>query len=68
MKMKGSSMSNGALVSHPCVKRCAGNPLLTAAQIPYPSDLIFNPGVIPWRDGYAMIFRSDQGALGGASC
>ncbi len=60
-------MSIGPLTSHPCIKRCSGNPLLTAAQIPYPSDLVFNPGVIPWQDGYAMIFRNDHGYLGGAS-
>ena len=60
-------MRIGPLTSHPCIKRCSGNPLLTAAQIPYPSDLVFNPGVIPWQDGYAMIFRNDHGYLGGAS-
>lgn len=60
-------MNIGPLTSHPCIKRCSGNPLLTAAQIPYPSDLVFNPGVIPWHDGYAMIFRNDHGYLGGAS-
>ena len=50
------------LKSLPCVKRYPGNPVLTAADVPYRSDLVFNAGIIPWQDGYAMIFRNDDGA------
>ena len=57
-------MSSEQLYTHPCVTRRAENPLLTSAQVPYPSDLVFNPGVIPWGTGYAMIFRNDSGYLG----
>ena len=50
------------LKSLSCVKRYPGNPVLTAADVPYRSDLVFNAGVIPWKGGYAMIFRNDYGA------
>ena len=36
-------------------------------MVPYPSDLVFNAGVIPWKNGYAMVFRNDFGYLGRAS-
>ncbi len=57
-------MSGECLRSHPCVTRVPCNPLLTCRQVPYRSDLVFNPGVIPWKGGYAMIFRNDFGYLG----
>ena len=56
-------MSSDRLVSHPCVTRLACNPVLTSSQVPYPSDLVFNAGVIPWKDGYAMVFRNDYGYI-----
>ncbi len=49
------------LKSLPCVRRYPGNPVLTAADVPYPASLVFNAGIIPWGDGYAMIFRNDYG-------
>ena len=49
------------LKSLPCVKRYPCNPVLTAADVPYPASLVFNAGIIPWQDGYAMIFRNDYG-------
>lgn len=55
------------LHSSPVITRCAGNPLLTAAQVPYDSSLVFNAGVIR-RDGrYYMVFRNDYGHQGGGS-
>ena len=54
-------MPNPPLVSHPCIRRLSVNPVLTARDVPYPSDLVFNAGVIPYRDGYAMVFRNDWG-------
>lgn len=41
------------------VCRHNANPILTAADIPYPSTLIFNAGVCKWHDRYVMAFRND---------
>ena len=60
-------MPEAHLVSHPCISRYPGNPVLTSAAVPYPSDLVFNAGVIPWQGGYAMVFRNDYGYIGRAS-
>ena len=60
-------MAEAHLVSHPCISRYPGNPVLTSADVPFPSDLVFNAGVIPWQGGYAMVFRNDYGYLGRAS-
>ena len=60
-------MSEEHLVSHPCISRYPGNPVLTSADVPFASDLVFNAGVIPWQGGYAMVFRNDYGYLGRAS-
>ena len=49
-----------ALHTHPCVKKLPA-PILTAADLPYPSSLVFNAGVIKFRDEYVMIFRNDYG-------
>jgi len=45
----------GPLKSSPVIKRHPANPILSAADIPYPATLIFNPGVtrfqgrpMPW--------------------
>lgn len=54
-------MPSEQLVSHPCITRYPMNPVLTGRDVPYASDLVFNAGVIPFRDGYAMIFRNDYG-------
>ena len=62
----GAFMISDLLVSHPCVTRFGGNPVLTGRQVPYPSDLVFNAGVIPWKNGYAMVFRNDYGYMGGS--
>ena len=60
-------MPSEQLVSHSCIRRYPGNPVLTGRDVPYASDLVFNAGVIPYRDGYAMVFRNDYGYLGRAS-
>lgn len=44
------------------LKRHPGNPLLTAADVPYPCSLFFNAGVVKYQGRYAMIFRNDYGA------
>ncbi len=41
------------------VTRHPGNPLLTAADVPYPCNLLFNAGVARWKDTYYMVFRND---------
>lgn len=54
-------MADERLFSHPCISRYPHNPILTSAQVPYASDLVFNSGVIPYQGGYAMVFRNDYG-------
>ena len=54
-------MADERLFSHPCISRYPHNPILTSAQVPYASDLVFNAGVIPYQGGYAMVFRNDYG-------
>ena len=51
------------LVSHPCIARYPDNPVLNGKQVPYASDLVFNAGVIPYKGGYAMVFRNDYGYI-----
>ena len=41
------------------IKRCELNPILTAKDIPYDADLIFNAGVIKLNGEYIMLFRND---------
>ena len=49
----------GPLTSSPVVKRYAGNPLLIAAEVPFPCNLAFNAGVAKFRGRYYMAFRYD---------
>lgn len=55
------------LQSSPVITRYSGNPVLSAAQVPYPSDLVFNAGVIRWQGRYVMVFRNDYGYISGSS-
>ena len=48
------------LFTHPCVKKYP-KPIMTAADLPYPSNLVFNAGVIKYRGEYVMVFRNDYG-------
>jgi beta-1,4-mannooligosaccharide/beta-1,4-mannosyl-N-acetylglucosamine phosphorylase len=41
------------------VVRHPRNPVLTADQVPYPADLVFNAGVTRWQGRYVMVFRND---------
>lgn len=43
----------------PIIHRYPGNPILSAADIPYPAQLIFNAGVCKYRGLYVMVFRND---------
>ncbi len=44
------------------ITRYSGNPILTSEQIPYPSVLVFNPGVTKYLGHYIMVFRNDYGS------
>lgn len=48
-----------------CIIRHPGNPILSAANIPYPATLIFNAGVAKFRGRYVMLFRNDYGGTPG---
>ena len=48
------------LRTHPCITK-KEKPVLTCADLPYPSSLVFNAGVIKYRGEYVMIFRNDYG-------
>lgn len=41
--------------------RYAGNPVLSAKDIPYDASLIFNAGVCKFQGRYVMVFRNDVG-------
>ena len=40
------------------VRRYAGNPILTKADIPYPVETVHNAAVVKHGDEYVMLFRS----------
>ena len=52
-------MSSPSFSSSSVVTRYAGNPILSARDVPYPSGLVFNAGVTKWQGRYVMIFRND---------
>lgn len=43
------------------VERYWGNPVLSAADVPYRSSLVFNAGVCKYQGRYVMMFRNDYG-------
>lgn len=55
------SIMHPLLHSSPILKRYENNPILTAADIPYPANLVFNAGVAKFQGRYVMIFRNDYG-------
>ena len=44
-----------------CVRRYVSNPVLSAKDIPYPANLIFNAGVVKKDGKYYIVFRNDYG-------
>jgi beta-1,4-mannooligosaccharide/beta-1,4-mannosyl-N-acetylglucosamine phosphorylase len=48
-----------------CITRHPANPVLSAADIPYPATQIFNAGVARHQGRYVMVFRNDVGARPG---
>lgn len=51
----------GDLKSSPVIRRYPGNPVLSADDIPYSSNLVFNAGVAKYQGKYVMLFRNDYG-------
>lgn len=49
------------------IKRYEKNPVLTAKQVPYPSELVFNAGAIKYHGKYMMVFRNDYDYAGGTT-
>ena len=47
------------LTSSPVIKRYDKNPILSAKDVPYEADLIFNAGVVKFQGKYIMVFRND---------
>ena len=46
--------------SHPCIKK-EPKPIMVPGDLPYPSALVFNAGVIKYGGEYVMSFRNDYG-------
>lgn len=49
-----------------CITRYPENPVLSAADIPYPATLVFNAGVARYQGRYVMAFRNDYGGHPGS--
>ena len=49
----GNLKSSSVLTRHP------KNPILTAKDLPYRSDLVFNAGIAKYEGRYVMVFRND---------
>ncbi len=47
------------ITSSNVVRRHPGNPVLTAADVPYRSTLVFNAGFARFRGQYVCVFRND---------
>ena len=43
------------------IRKYENNPVLAAAQVPYPASLVFNAGVTKYQGRYVMVFRNDYG-------
>jgi len=49
----------GPLSGLSAIHRYDGNPIFTAAEVPYPSTLAMNAGVTKYKGSYVMAFRND---------
>lgn len=58
-------MKIGSLHSSTIITRYKDNPILTASMVPYPSELVFNAGVVKYQGKYVMVFRNDYDYVGG---
>ncbi len=52
---------NPILKSSPIIKRHPANPILSAKDIPYEADCIFNAGFAKYQGKYISVFRNDYG-------
>jgi len=59
-------MASSILTSSPLVTRYENNPVLTASDVPYAADTVFNAGVIKYRGQYVMVFRNDFNYISGS--
>lgn len=57
-----SNSTVGELKSSSVIKRHPANPVLSAADVPYPAALVFNAGVTKFLGKYVMVFRNDYGS------
>src|SRR5436190_4071072 len=51
----------GPLHSSSIIHRSLQNPIFTAKDVPYPSTIAYNGGVVYYHGQYVMIFRNDYG-------
>lgn len=49
----------GPLASSPIIKRHPQDPIFTAKDVPYPSVIGYNAGVVKYRRGDVMVFHND---------
>ncbi|MBK1859397.1 glycoside hydrolase family 130 protein [Cerasicoccus arenae] len=49
------------------IKKSPQNPILTADQVPYKADCVFNAGVAKINGEYIMVFRNDYDYISGAA-
>ena len=49
----------GPLASSSIIKRHPQNPIFTAKDVPYPSVIAYNAGVVKYQGQYVMVFRND---------
>ncbi|MCK6489489.1 MAG: glycoside hydrolase family 130 protein [Planctomycetes bacterium] len=50
------------LTSAACIRRHPGNPVLSAKDVPYAANLVFNAGLVKHRGRYVTVFRNDFGS------
>ena len=55
-------LASTPLVSSPVITRYAGNPVLSAKDVPFHATLVFNAGVAYFQGRYVMVFRNDYGS------
>src|SRR5512138_1979044 len=49
----------GPLHSSPIIHRHPKNPIFSAEDVPYPSVIAYNAGVVKYQGQYIMVFRND---------
>ncbi len=54
-----SNLLNVNIKSSPVIRRYRQNPVLSAKDIPFKADCIFNAGITKYQGKYVMVFRND---------